>query len=57
MSLPILKAVNKDDPNYLKISRLKKILNYFIPADEEDLLDIPPLSILREFIGGNTLYH
>ncbi|MGI6699125.1 MAG: nucleoside kinase [Christensenellales bacterium] len=56
MCIPILKSLSKSDPNYLKISRLKKILNYFIPADDVALRDIPPLSILREFIGGNTLY-
>ena len=31
-----------------------KFLNYFLEANVED--EIPPTSILREFIGGNTFY-
>ena len=31
-----------------------KFLNYILDADIED--EIPPTSILREFIGGNTYY-
>ena len=42
---------------YLLVAgRLIKILNYLLPATKEDLMDIPPLSLLREFIGGCTLY-
>ena len=52
----MLKDVPKEDPNYLKCNRLLKILNYFLPVDDIVLKEIPPLSILREFIGGNTLY-
>lgn len=62
--LPVLKhfgfklinTIPMDDPHYLKAARLRKILNYFLPVDEGTLREIPPLSILREFIGGNTLY-
>ena len=62
--LPVLKLIAydllgeipKEDPNYYKCNRILKILNYLLPAPEETLNEIPPLSILREFIGGNTLY-
>lgn len=56
LGFAMLKRIGKDDPHYLKYSRLKKILNYFSPIDDDLLNEIPPLSILREFIGGNTLY-
>lgn len=52
----ILRAVPKDDPNYIRCNRLVKILHYMLPVDLSVLDEIPPLSILREFIGGNTLY-
>lgn len=52
----ILRAVPKDDPNYIRCNRLVKILHYMLPADLNMMDEIPPLSILREFIGGNTLY-
>ena len=62
--LPVLKRyafelladIPPEDPNYLAARRLLKILNYILPATDEDMLDIPPLSLLREFIGGCTLY-
>ncbi|NLW19790.1 MAG: nucleoside kinase [Clostridiales bacterium] len=61
--LPILKnfadvlyQVPTDSPHYIKVNRLLKIMNYLLPADPEIYDEIPPLSILREFIGGNTLY-
>ncbi len=55
-SYDIIRAIPKENPQYLKVCRIIKILHYILPAPEESLRDIPPLSILREFIGGNTLY-
>ena len=52
----LLKAIPPEDAEYLLARRLLKILHYILPATEEALLDIPPLSLLREFIGGCTLY-
>ncbi len=52
----LLKRIPSDNPNYLSSRRLLKILHYMLPATEEALREIPPLSILREFIGGCTLY-
>ena len=52
----ILNGIKPDHPCYLPARRLIKILNYIVPAPQDVLNEIPPLSILREFIGGNTLY-
>ncbi len=52
----LLKRIPDDNPNHLSSRRLLKILHYMLPATEEALREIPPLSILREFIGGCTLY-
>ena len=61
--LPILKLyayqllmdVPSSSPNYLLSRRLIKALNYLPDVDEEILSEIPPLSLLREFIGGCTM--
>ena len=52
----LLKRIPPEDPVYLSSRRLLKILHYMLPATEEALREIPPLSLLREFIGGCTLY-
>lgn len=51
----LLKAIPPESPHYLTARRLVKMLNYFpdIPADV--LEEVPPLSLLREFIGGCTI--
>jgi uridine kinase len=51
----LLKEVSSDSPNYLLARRLIKTLNYLPDLDPEVLDEIPPLSLLREFIGGCTL--
>lgn len=51
---PLLKAVPAESPYYAMARDLVKFLNYFAEADVED--EVPPTSILREFIGGNTFY-
>ena len=53
----MLKEVPPDSPNYLLARRLIKALNYLPDVDESLLDEIPPLSLLREFIGGCTLDH
>ena len=61
--LPVLKsyvydlllAVPESSPNYLLARRLIKTLNYLPDVPRELLDEIPPLSLLREFIGGCTL--
>ncbi len=52
----LLDMIEPENPNYLASRRLLKILHYLVPAPKETLNEIPPLSILREFIGGCTFY-
>lgn len=52
----LLRSIPRENDQYHKCNRIVKILNYLLPAPENILDEIPPLSILREFIGGNTLY-
>ena len=52
----LLKAIPPEDPVFLSSRRLLKILHYILPAPDKAMPDIPPLSLLREFIGGCTLY-
>lgn len=51
---PLLAAVPPQSPFYAETRDIVKFLNYILDADVED--EIPPTSILREFIGGNTFY-
>ena len=51
---PLLTAVQPEDPCYEKVQNMVKILNYILEADVDD--EIPPTSLVREFIGGNTFY-
>lgn len=51
---PMLNEVEEDSPWHLRSRRLLKFLNYFLDGSAED--EIPPTSILREFIGGCTFY-
>ena len=37
-----------------RVQQIVKILNYIQEADVDD--EIPPTSLVREFIGGNTFY-
>ena len=51
---PLLTAVQPEDPCYEKVQNMVKVLNYVLEADVDD--EIPPTSLVREFIGGNTFY-
>lgn len=50
---PLLEEISNDDEAYIEANRLLKFLQYFIELD--DTSDIPPTSILREFIGGSKI--
>jgi len=62
--LPILKtiayelllSIPREMPEHLTAKRLLKILHYFLPVTGDVLNEIPPLSILREFIGECSFY-
>ncbi|MBE6923136.1 MAG: nucleoside kinase [Ruminococcaceae bacterium] len=51
---PLLTAVEPEDPCYEQVRGMVKILNYVKGADVDD--EIPPTSLVREFIGGNSFY-
>ena len=51
---PLLTAVEPEDPCFDQVQNMVKILNYVIEADVDD--EIPPTSLVREFIGGNSFY-
>ena len=51
---PMLIAVSYKDAIYREAKRLAKFLQFFLDIDDEK--DISPTSILREFIGGTTLF-
>ncbi len=51
----LLKDVPSSSASYLLARRLIKALNYLPDVDPSLLDEIPPLSLLREFIGGCTL--
>ena len=51
---PMLSRIEKNSPYYTRARRLCKFLHYFKDLDEER--EIPPTSILREFIGGCSFY-
>ncbi len=51
----LLQAIPNDNPQRITASRLIKMLDYFPVFPTEMLDEIPPLSLLREFVGGCTL--
>ena len=51
----LLRAIPPESPHYLTARRLVKMLNYFPDVPESVLEEVPPLSLLREFIGGSTM--
>ncbi len=51
---PLLTAVQPEESCYEAVRAIVKILNYVYAADVDD--EIPPTSLVREFIGGNSFY-
>ncbi len=47
----ILTSVPKNCPEYAEAHRLLKFLHYFLPISDKE---IPPTSIMREFLGGSS---
>ena len=50
---PLLEHIGEDSEAYIEAKRLLKFLQYFVELD--DLSDIPPTAIIREFIGGGKI--
>ena len=51
---PLLTQVPPEDESYDEVRAIVKILNFVLEADVDD--EIPPTSLVREFIGGNSFY-
>ncbi len=51
---PILQEVPKYCDEYTEAHRLIKFLQYFVPIPEKE---IPPTSLLREFVGGSSFHY
>ena len=51
---PILAEVPKFCEEYTEAHRLLKFLQYFVPVPEKE---IPPTSLLREFVGGSSFHY
>lgn len=51
---PLLTAVPPEEDCYDEVRAIVKVLNFVQEADVDD--EIPPTSLIREFIGGNTFY-
>ena len=52
---PLLRRISPNSPAYPEASRLLKFLDYIIALQPNEIQAIPPTSIMREFIGGQTL--
>lgn len=51
---PLLAAVQPEDAWFDEVRCIVRILDFVVEADVDD--EIPPTSLVREFIGGNTFY-
>lgn len=52
---PLLRRISPTSPAYAEASRLLKFLGYIVALSPAEIAAIPPTSILREFIDGQTL--
>ena len=52
---PLLRRIHPSSPAYTDAIRLLKFLDYIVALTPEEISAVPPTSILREFIGGQTL--
>ena len=52
---PLLRRISPASPAYTEATRMLKFLSYIIQLSPAEIAAIPPTSILREFIDGQTL--
>ena len=52
---PLLRRISPTSPAYTEAVRLLKFLGYIVALSPAEIAAIPPTSILREFIDGQTL--
>lgn len=50
---PLLESIDSTSKAYSEANRLLKFLQYFVEL--KDISDLPPTSIIREFIGGSKI--
>ena len=53
-ALPLLELVPENVPEYSEAYRLRKFLRYFTPLPDDE---VPPTSLLREFVGGSSFQY
>ena len=52
---PLLRRIAPSSPAYTEATRILKFLSYIVELSPAEIAAIPPTSILREFIAGQTL--
>ncbi|MBR6055098.1 MAG: nucleoside kinase [Bacteroidales bacterium] len=52
---PLLRRIPPTSKAYTEAVRLLKFLEYIVALSPEEIAAIPPTSIMREFVGGQTL--
>lgn len=52
---PLLRRITPNSEAYTEASRMLKFLDYIVALSPDEIAAIPPTSIMREFIGGQTL--
>ena len=52
---PLLRRIPPTSPAFCEASRMLKFLDYIVALSPSEIAAIPPTSILREFIAGQTL--
>ena len=52
---PLLRRIPPTSPAFCEASRMLKFLDYIVALSPAEIAAIPPTSILREFISGQTL--
>ena len=52
---PLLRRISPSSPAYTEAKRMLKFLDYIVALTPAEIAAIPPTSILREFIDGQTL--
>ena len=52
--LPLLEQVPENEPEYEEAWRLRQLVGFFEPIPDKQ---IPPVSLLREFLGGSSFHY
>ncbi len=52
--LPLLEEVPESEPEYEEALRLRQLVGFFEPIPDKQ---IPPVSLLREFLGGSSFHY